>query len=121
MVTYVKRQQTLGKIMKFFLICAAIALFSTKLFAYCMEPNASNLPSVPYNKPSPPYCLIDYKFTGKHSCSKFDLDIYIQKINSYIESLQLYTQEVKDYAIKLVTKADDYAICEAKEIKKTLE
>lgn len=107
--------------MNFFLLGIAIVLFSAKLFAYCMEPSVSNFPSVPYNKPSLPYCLLDYEFTGKHSCSKLDIDIYIQEINSYIQDLQFYTKEVKEYAIKLVENANDYAICEAEEAKKSLK
>ena len=94
-------------------------IFTPAVFAYCSEPSIFDRPPTApssFQKPSVPYCLSGYKYSGKHTCNKWEVDSYINSINEYIRKLRDYAEESKSYANKariFANNAIDYANCEA--------
>ena len=92
-------------------------------FAYCSEPSFSESePDAPssYQKPSVPYCLSEYSYSGKHTCDEWEIDSYFDEVNRYIRKLRDYVQEAKEFAneaIQFANEAVEYANCEAKDVK----
>lgn len=99
---------------------------SDSVLAYCSEPSFyATAPSPPglYSKPSPPYCLNDFRFSGRHTCESWEIDGYINEINNYINDLNSYVGEANDFAnaaTRFANDAADHARCEAEEAKREL-
>ena len=98
-------------------------LFSTGHgHAYCSEPSFSaGAPDAPgtYQRPGTPYCLNEYKYTGRHSCDQYEMDSFINEVNDYIRALNDYAREAAEFANEAQTFADeaaDYARCERDEL-----
>ena len=118
-VTKIARTLALSIIILFF--------FSSGAYAYCGQPSLySSLPSPPgsYQKPSLPYCLSDYKYSGKHSCNSWEIDTYIDGINEYIRALENYVAEAYSFAGEAsdyANQAAEYARCESENAKSEFE
>ena len=87
-------------------------IFSNSAFAFCSEPNAPDSPSTLF-KPSLPYCLRGYSYSGTHDCEDYEIDNYKSKVADYIRELNDYISEVQRYHDEAV----DYAKCEAEDVK----
>jgi hypothetical protein len=87
---------------------------------YAQPPDA---PST-FSKPSAPYCLSGYRYSGKHTCDNWEIQSYIDEINEYIRKLNEYAEEARDFAqnaINFADEANEYAGCEANEAKEELQ
>ena len=123
----------------------AFLISGTPSFPYCSEPSFYALepsfflamsPSAPsfYAKPSVPYCLSEYNYSGVHTCEDYEISSYFDEVNDYIEDLNTYVQEARqfadeatDYANRAINFAGevqqfsnevyDYSNCEAEDVK----
>lgn len=109
--------------MKMVLWLTLIAALPTPAFAYCSEPYPPrvSLPDPPgsYSKPSVPYCLSSYSYSGRHSCDQWEIDAYKRAIDDYISKLNEFVNEAYDAAqaaIKFAKDAEAYAKCEASDV-----
>lgn len=92
-----------------------LSIFLTsQVFAFCMEPSLPD--AVTIMKPNVPFCLSDYKFSGTHECSQWDLDSYTNEVDNYIKQLNQYARDSVDFA----NEAQAYARCLAEEAKNEL-
>jgi len=76
--------------------------------SFCSEPNffesAPSFSSYPlssaptYQKPSVPFCLSEYSWSGSHTCEAYEIDRYFDEVNAYIDALNSYLDEVRTYA-----------------------
>ena len=110
------------------LICTPLVfLFPVNVFAYCYEPSMYEAPPEPprsFNKPSVPYCLDGYSYSGKHTCDQWEVDAYIDDVNDYIRQLNNYVEEANSFAnsaARFASEAADYARCEADDAKSEIE
>lgn len=112
---------------KMFGIIIYTLVISQNAFAWCSEPNIYSTPPNPpssFSKPSPPYCLTSYKYTGENSCSQYEIDSYIDDVNNYIVDLTSFAEEAQNFARDandFANKAVEYANCEAEDVKKEIE
>ena len=90
--------------------------------AFCSEPyDPPTVPDAPgsYVRPSVPYCLSGYKWSGKHECDSWELDRYKREVEEYIDKLNSYVNDANDLAIeaqRFAQEAYNYARCEAEEV-----
>ena len=95
--------------------------------AFCSEPSMYETPpSAPgsYSKPDVPFCLNQYSYTRKHTCSQWELNNYIEEINDYIRKLKAYVDEANSFAnsaTDFANEAAEYANCEAQDAKSAIE
>jgi hypothetical protein len=93
-------------------------------YAFCSNPSFySNAPDPPYGKPSAPFCLSGYKFSGTHECDSWEIDSYIDDINRYIRELGNYVDEAVSFAneaASFANEAANYAECESREAQSEL-
>jgi len=108
--------------MKFAILAAGILIgVPSWAHAYCSEPSVRlSVPDAPgaYGRPSVPYCLSSYKWSGKHECDSWELDSYQRDIDEYVTRLNTYVEEANELARKAKRYADEaygYAVCEARE------
>jgi hypothetical protein len=97
-----------------------LSLSAVTAWAYCSEPSASlSLPDAPsYSKPSVPYCLSSFKFSGEHTCDEWEISAYQRAVNQYVQELQEYSDEaaaVAREAVDYAQEAAEFAQCEASE------
>ena len=81
-----------------------------------------NPPDAPgsFSRPSLPYCLNGYQYSGTHTCDKWEINNYVNEINDYISDLYRYAQEAQNFAQNAAQFAADaalYAECEAEQAK----
>lgn len=99
-----------------------ISLAPGKLFAFCSEPSFwGDAPSLSWStsRPTVPFCLQEYAYSGSHSCDSWEVDAYINDVNNYIRELNDYVSEARNFAndaIDFANQAADYAECEAQEV-----
>lgn len=96
-------------------LVATISLMTetTITMAFCYEPTA---PDAPWGgPPSPPYCFNEWDKT--HTCQQWEIDSWIDEINSYIRKMVNYANEANEFASDAV----DYANCQIAEAKSPLE
>lgn len=104
------------------LVGALLLLSTDHGHAYCSEPSFSdNAPDAPgtYQRPDAPYCLNEYKYTGRHSCDQYEIDSFINEVNNYIRALNEYAENAAEFAREAETfanEASDYARCERDEL-----
>lgn len=104
------------------LLTAILVSVSSQVWAYCYEPSARlSVPSSPssFTRPSVPYCLSSYRFSGEHTCDQWEIDAYQRDVNEYVEQLQQYMNEAAEVARKAASfaeEAGEYARCEAEEV-----
>ena len=110
--------------MKKILVAAStifLASMSSQALSYCSEPSMyASAPDAPssYSKPSKPYCMSSYQFTGKHDCSEWELSQYLSEVEDYIEKLRGYAEAAQNFAeeaISFSSDAIDYANCEIRD------
>lgn len=102
----------------------AIILFGNvaNASAFCSEPYVRiTVPDAPgtFDRPSIPYCLTSFKWSGKHDCDSWELDRYKRDVSDYIEKLEAFVNDTNDLARKAKRYADeayDYAVCEVDEV-----
>lgn len=101
------------------LLTVTLGLVSGVANAFCSSPSEpfDNLPSPPsaFSQPTEPFCLADYKFTGKHTCSDWELESYFNDVEQYAEELRRFADDARSYANEVVDYANDavdYANCE---------
>lgn len=111
----------------FFLgIAILLAKFPGFAYSFCNEPSMfSFAPDSPgtYGRPSPPHCLSGYQYSGKHTCSEWEINSYVNEVNDYIGDLQQYAEEAETFAedaAQFASEARLYARCEADQAKETL-
>ncbi|MEJ1118082.1 hypothetical protein V9K92_06330 [Phyllobacterium sp. CCNWLW109] len=103
-----------------FLVLGTV-LCSTGASAYCSKPSQSiDFPDGPgsYDRPSVPFCLSGYKFSGTHTCEDYELTSYQSDIEEYIGKLNKYIRDNNDAAEEAAAYAlavAKYAQCEADE------
>lgn len=107
-------------------IALLITAVPTSVLAYCIEPNMYNTaPSAPFtSKPNPPFCMRNYSYTKTHTCSDWEIDRYIARINDYIRDMNSFIDSAYDFANKAVSfanNAEKYALCEISEVKSQIE
>lgn len=100
---------------------ALLLSMSSATLAYCSEPSASiSLPDAPsYSRPSVPYCLSNFRFSGEHTCGEWEINAYQRSVNQYIGELQEYMDEAASAArdaANYAEEAAEYARCEAEEV-----
>lgn len=111
----------------FLLLFATFACASSNTQAFCSAPSMySQPPSAPgtYARPSVPYCLSGYEFSGQHTCDDWEINNYIEEVNNYIRELSDYAEDAQRFANDAATFADDalvYAECEAEAAKDTID
>jgi hypothetical protein len=109
--------------MKWFLFgLLGLVLAPASASAYCSKPTQSiDFPDGPSSlgRPSVPYCLSKYKYSGKHTCEDEELssyqrdkEEYMAKLNDYVRATHAAAEEAASYAAKV----SKYAQCEADEI-----
>ncbi|QHG72056.1 hypothetical protein DQW09_09710 [Ensifer adhaerens] len=92
------------------------------VFAYCSEPSTTiSLPDAPgsFSKPDVPHCLSDFRYSGGHTCSDWEISSYQDEVDSYIRKLNNYVSEAADAAKEaadFASEAEQYARCEAEEV-----
>lgn len=99
-------------------------LFShVQAFSYCSEPSfygsAPDAPST-YSKPSVPYCMSGYSYSGDHDCEDYEIDAYFDEVNYYIDKLNDYVDEAREFhsnMTRFVNDAIEYAQCEARDVR----
>ena len=103
-------------------LCATFLLAPTLALAFCSEPHGDvTLPDAPgsFHKPTTPYCLSGYKFSGKHACSDWEITSYQNEVESYLTKLRTYANEAVDAANEAITFAEDakaYAKCKSQNV-----
>lgn len=108
--------------MKIMLIAVVVAFMPVQAFAYCSAPYGSvSFPDTPssFQKPSVPYCLSSYSYSGTHTCEEWEITSYKNDVDNYVSKLQDYVDEsfeVVRKAARLAEEAQDYAKCEAADI-----
>jgi hypothetical protein len=91
--------------------------------AFCYQPSFSESPpDAPWSssKPSVPYCLSSYSYTGKHTCDDWEVDSYFEEVNRYLRQLRDYADEAEQFAneaISYANEAIEYANCEGKDVR----
>lgn len=102
---------------RFFILYLILAVFPfCKAFAFCIEPSVPDMASLSMMKPSVLICLSNYKFSGGHECSQWELDSYINDVNAYIQRLNQYVRD----SINFANEAQAYAKCLSDEVKNEL-
>lgn len=89
--------------------------------AYCAEPSIYRTPPSPpsYGRPSAPYCLSGFAFSGKHTCDEYEIDSYVSDVNRYIDELNDFVAEAAEFASSARLFAEEaltFARCEAEDI-----
>ncbi|SEQ78210.1 hypothetical protein SAMN05216548_107210 [Faunimonas pinastri] len=103
------------------LLVVSSFLMSAPAWGYCSEPSfSSSAPNAPSSssRPSVPYCLEEYRITGRPTCQSWEIDSYKSELRDYIEKLQRYANESIDFAkeaISFAKNAQAYSKCEATE------
>ncbi|MEL6566862.1 MAG: hypothetical protein AAFQ22_00485 [Pseudomonadota bacterium] len=72
-------------------------------------------PPANYEKPEPPYCLLEFRFSGQHDCSRWEIDDYEAELFDFERRLREYLIEVDDYLRQvrnLAIDAEDYVDCQ---------
>lgn len=95
-----------------YLLASALVLTSGVAHSFCMEPTPPRV-SVFAVEPSAPFCLSGFKYSGKHSCTRYDLDRYKREVEDFIRQMTEYGTEAQAAARKYATEAQDYAVCRA--------
>ncbi|MFC3683416.1 hypothetical protein [Hydrogenophaga luteola] len=95
-----------------YLLASVLVLTSGVAQSFCMEPRPPRV-SVFVVEPSVPHCLSGYRFSGRHSCSRFDLDGYRNDVESYLRQMKEYAEESRAAALKYANEAQEYAMCQA--------
>lgn len=104
------------------LLAAIFVSASSQTWAYCYEPSVHFSPPdgpASYSRPSVPYCLNSYRFSGEHTCDQWEIDSYQRAVDEYVDQLQEYMNEAAEVAKKAVSFAEEveeYARCEAEEV-----
>ena len=88
--------------------------------AFCFEPtmNASPPDFYFFSKPSAPYCLSGYKYSGTHTCEDWEIDSYLSEVDQYLAELNSYVDEYLKFANEAAAKyeeAVEFAQCSAAE------
>jgi hypothetical protein len=104
---------------------ALIAIFLAGLgtsdhsYAFCSEPTvaAVNVFGVSSfsSPPSPPFCLSGYRYSGKHSCSEWELSSYRSAVEDYVEGYKRYQAEALNVAKRFLDDANEYSRCRINE------
>lgn len=108
-------------------LVVTILVLPTSALAFCYEPSFYvSAPDAPgsFAKPSVPYCLDGYSYTGRHTCSGWEIDSYFDEVNDYIDKLNDYVREANELArsaARFAEEAYEYARCEAEEVKRQHE
>lgn len=109
------------------LIATLCAAMPSLAHAYCSAPSAYiTFPSAPgsYDRPSVPYCLNGYKFSGTHTCDEWELSRYQNEVEEYLEKLQKFANEAVDAANEAITFAKDaksYGKCESEDVQSEIK
>jgi hypothetical protein len=99
-----------------------LVLLSTKSLAYSSEASFSGSePDAPgsYTEPNVPYCLEEYKWSGKHTCEEYEIQSHQNDVDEYMRKLRDYLSEVDDFtslASSFAADAAEWAKCKANEI-----
>ena len=95
-----------------------IIFCSTSAYAFCFQPTMyETQPSPPlsFSKPSVPFCLSGYEYSGTHNCATWELENYFDEVEAYADDLREYSQrawEFAEAAADFAAEATDYANCE---------
>jgi hypothetical protein len=87
--------------------------------AYCSEPSVPSRSSKPEKpeKPDTPWCA--NSFTGRHTCSDWEIQRYNAEVEEYNDDLETYQQDLERYLRRLrtyVEEAQEYARCEVRSL-----
>jgi|GEM_PF-1433978 len=111
----------------FLCVFAMTILASFDANAYCSEPSFFQNPPIngaSYSKPSAPYCMSNYKYSGTHTCEDYQINAYVNEIDAYVESLRRFAQEANRFAEEAITFANnavDFANCEIEDAYREIE
>lgn len=94
---------------------------NTSAGAFCSEPSFSGSPTdAPgtFEEPDVPYCLQDYRWSGRHSCEDYEIDAYQNDVDEFLRKLNSYTNEVVSFANEAsnFSEASSYARCKSDEV-----
>lgn len=106
--------------MKWFVLFVTSLGFVEPAIASCFEPNFFNsIPSAYLRRPSVPYCLSNYSYSGQHSCDQWEIDSYLSDIDNYIDDLNAFIDEANRFASdarQYASEVYEFAECEAREV-----
>lgn len=108
--------------MRTFAVLALLSILAPTAFGYCYQPSEpDDPPDLPgtYSKPSVPYCLSSYSYSGKHDCSNWELDSYFGDVEDYQRKLRSFVQDLEDYQAEVedyIDAAAAYAVCEFEDV-----
>ncbi|GAB5468208.1 MAG: hypothetical protein Kilf2KO_12380 [Rhodospirillales bacterium] len=100
------------------ILAIGLAVLPTGALGFCFEPTPPAAPSGGLLfQPTPPFCLNSF---GAAPCDQWEIDAYVNQVNSYIQSLNRQVDAVDDFARAAARYANefyDYARCEAEDAK----
>ena len=108
-------------------LVTAFACASSNTQAFCSAPSMYSQPPSSrgtYSRPSVPYCLSGYEFSGQHTCDDWEIENYIDEVNEYIRELAEYARKAQRFADDAAVFSGDalsYAECEAEAAKDAIE
>lgn len=108
--------------MRHFFLSTLVLFIGQSAFAYCSGPyDPDDPPDMPgsYSRPDVPYCLSSYSYSGKHTCSEWELRSYFDEVDEYQQKLRNYIRELEGYQAEVeayVEAAAAYAVCEFDEV-----
>jgi hypothetical protein len=103
------------------------AIMPNSAMAFCIAPSMYEIPPTTpgsFSKPSAPDCLSGCSYTRTHTCESYEIDSYIDEINTCVGQLNSYASTARAFAnsaINFANEAANCADCEAKDAKKELE
>ncbi len=86
--------------------CALALVLPVTALAYCTEPSFPIYTPRAPQKPSEPMCVT------MQNCTQFDIDMYRQELDSWVEDLRRYVQKAQDVADEYAADALQFAKCE---------
>ena len=90
-------------------------------FGFCRAPSFYETPPDPprYGNPSVPFCLIEYSYSGRHTCDDWELESYFSEVEEYTNLLARFLRDVENYQNEVDSFVSDsvrFAKCEADEV-----
>ena len=101
--------------LKYLFVCLIGMALSGRSLAFCSEPTMGSVSvfgvSSFSSPPPPPYCLSNYRYSGRHSCDAWELSSYRSSVEDYVESYKRYQREALNVTQRFLDAANEYSRC----------